>query len=149
METTNKEAEKVRGVTRTRYNEQIDSLSIFNLEYYKSEGRGAINERIKELDREWDLERTLEMNAAAFAFTGTLLAAVINKRWMVLPFLVSAFLAQHAVQGWCPPVEILRRMGVRTRLEIDREKYALKALRGDFREVNDSADAWNAVTYEK
>lgn len=30
---------------------------------------------------------------------------------------------------------VLRRLGVRTREEIDREKYALKALRGDFAEV--------------
>jgi len=45
---------------------------------------------------------------------------------------VLSFLFQHAVQGWCPPVPVFRRMGVRTRKEIDREKYALKALRGDF-----------------
>ena len=29
----------------------------------------------------------------------------------------------------------MRRLGVRTRKEIDREKYALKALRGDFADV--------------
>ncbi|HSH82103.1 MAG TPA: hypothetical protein VLA19_26550 [Herpetosiphonaceae bacterium] len=46
---------------------------------------------------------------------------------MVLPFLV-----QHAVQGWCPPLLVIRALGVRTRKEIDVEKYALKALRGDF-----------------
>jgi hypothetical protein len=32
---------------------------------------------------------------------------------------------QHAMQGWCPPVPLLRRLGIRTRNEIDREKYAL------------------------
>ena len=31
-----------------------------------------------------------------------------------------------------PPVPILRRLGVRTAREIDIERYALKALRGDF-----------------
>jgi hypothetical protein len=31
-------------------------------------------------------------------------------------------------------------MGVRTRQEIDREKYALKALRGDFKEVSSSLE---------
>jgi hypothetical protein len=45
---------------------------------------------------------------------------------------VLTFLFQHAVQGWCPPLPVLRRLGVRTRKEIDRERYALKALRGDF-----------------
>jgi hypothetical protein len=29
-------------------------------------------------------------------------------------------------------VPVFRRLGVRTRQEIEREKYALKALRGDF-----------------
>lgn len=147
MENTKKEGERVRKVTRNQYNEHIDNLSIFNLEYYKSEGRAAIDGRIRELDQEWDLERTLEMNAAAFAFTGTLLAAVADRRWAILPFLVTVFLAQHALQGWCPPVEVFRRVGVRTRAEIDREKYALKALRGDFKEVGDSTEAWAAVNY--
>ncbi|HJS07611.1 MAG TPA: hypothetical protein VJ809_08115, partial [Pirellulales bacterium] len=53
----------------------------------------------------------------------------------IVPGVVLSFLFQHAVQGWCPPVPVLRRLGVRTREEIDREKYALKALRGDFSEV--------------
>jgi len=35
------------------------------------------------------------------------------------------FLLQHGMQGWCPPLPILRRLGVRTRGEIDREKYEL------------------------
>ena len=63
----------------------------------------------------------------------------------LLPALVTGFLFQHAVQGWCPPVPLFRRMGVRTRPEIDREKFALKALRGDFKDVSDSPDAWAAV----
>ena len=46
--------------------------------------------------------------------------------------MVGGFLLQHAVQGWCPPVPVFRRLGVRTQTEIDEERYALKALRGDF-----------------
>ena len=145
METIKKKGERVREVSKTDVNAHIDNLILFNLEYYRSEGKAAIDKRIEELDREWDIERTLEMNAAAFALTGSILAAVVNKRWLILPAVVSAFLAQHAVQGWCPPVLWFRKMGVRTRPEIDREKYALKALRGDFAEVAGSEDAWAAV----
>ena len=36
------------------------------------------------------------------------------------------FLLQHALQGWCPPVPILRRQGFRTRHEIDAERQALR-----------------------
>lgn len=145
METTEKKPERVRQAPNKQQNAEIDNLTILNLEYYKSEGRAAIDDRIRELDLEWDLERTLQLHAAALALTGTVLAAVAGKRWMILPLLVTAFLGQHAAQGWCPPVEIFRKTGVRTRAEIDREKYALKALRGDFREVHDSAAAWAAV----
>lgn len=64
-----------------------------------------------------------------------LLGAFVDRRWLLLPGVVTAFLFQHAVKGWCPPVPVFRRFGIRTRREIDLEKYALKALRGDFEEV--------------
>jgi hypothetical protein len=48
---------------------------------------------------------------------------------------VATFLLQHALQGWCPPVPLFRSLGVRTASEIDEERYALKALRGDFEDV--------------
>ena len=51
-------------------------------------------------------------------------------------FSIMGFLFQHAVTGWCPPVPVMRRLGVRTRSEIDREKFALKALRGDFKNLS-------------
>jgi hypothetical protein len=35
------------------------------------------------------------------------------------------FLLLHGVKGWCPPLPVLRRLGIRTRDEIDREKYSL------------------------
>jgi hypothetical protein len=73
------------------------------------------------------------------------LAAFSNKKWIALPVLVTGFLMQHAVQGWCPPLPLLRRLGIKTRKELDREKYALKALRGDFDNVKVTRDAWNAV----
>lgn len=88
-----------------------------------------IKQRLRELDREWDIERAIEMNASALAFLGTSLGATVNKRWLALPALVTAFLFQHAVQGWCPPVPILRRLGFRTVYEIEQERRQLLALR--------------------
>ena len=99
-----------------------------------------ISARLRELDSEWDIERTLEANASTLAFTGVVLGATVDRRWLALPALVTAFLFQHAVQGWCPPLPILRRMGFRTAREIDLERTALKALRGDFARVEDSHD---------
>ena len=59
-------------------------------------------------------------------------AATVDRRWLALPAIVTGFLFQHAMQGWCPPLPILRRLGFRTAEEINQERYALKALKGDF-----------------
>lgn len=91
-----------------------------------------IDARLEELDREWDIERAIEANAATLALAGVALGLTLNRRWLALPALVSGFLLQHALQGWCPPVPVLRGMGFRTMAEIDRERFALKTLRGDF-----------------
>jgi hypothetical protein len=64
--------------------------------------------------------------------TAPLLGIFFDRRFLALPVAVTAFLLQHAVQGWCPPVPFFRKRGVRTMREIDEERFALKALRGDF-----------------
>ncbi|UYN96590.1 MAG: DUF2892 domain-containing protein [Enhydrobacter sp.] len=94
--------------------------------------RDRIDRRLRELDREWDIERLLEANAGLFGFLGVALGTGVDRRWLGLSALVGAFLFQHAVQGWCPPVPLFRRWGVRTAREIELERIALKALRGDF-----------------
>ena len=102
-----------------------------NITYYSECSAEQIDRRLHELDEEWDLDRALELNAAAFATGSVALGLFGKKRWLLLAGLATAFLAQQALQGWCPPVELLRRLGFRTAREIDQERYALKALRGD------------------
>jgi hypothetical protein len=114
----------VNAATKTRADARIARL--------ESAGPAAIAARTAELDREWDVERLLQLNASTLVLAGTLLGARVDRRFLLLPFAVCSFLAQHAVQGWCPPLPIFRRAGVRTTREIERERYALKALRGDF-----------------
>ena len=45
---------------------------------------------------------------------------------------------QHVLKGWCPPLVLLRRLGFRTAAEINRERMALKILRGDFARMEPS-----------
>jgi hypothetical protein len=99
-----------------------------------------IDERLEELDQEWDIERALEANASSVALVGLALGLTADRRWLALPVLVSGFLLQHALQGWCPPLPLLRRLGIRTAEEISQERNALKALRGDFDKVKKAGD---------
>lgn len=108
---------------------------------YLALNRDLIPARLRELDREWDIERAIEANASVLAFTGLVLTVTRGLRWLVLPIAVTSFLFQHAIQGWCPPVPILRRLGFRTASEIEEERMALKALRGDFSGMEDAQGA--------
>jgi len=92
----------------------------------------AITLRLKELNKEWDVERTLEANASTLILLSLGLGFKVSPKWFVLPVFVSGFLLQHALQGWCPPLPILRRLGIRTEREINIERTALRILRGDF-----------------
>jgi hypothetical protein len=95
----------------------------------------AIARRLDALDHEWDIERTLEANAATASLVGVVLGATVDRRFYALTAVVGAFLLQHALQGWCPPLPVFRRIGFRTQSEIEEERYALKAIRGDFANV--------------
>jgi hypothetical protein len=121
--------------TAESINEQIRRQTEERVARTAAAGPGAIERRLAELDREWDIERMLEANAASIALVGLGLGTFVDRRWFILPAVVASFLLQHAIQGWCPPVPLFRRLGVRTQMEIDYERYALKALRGDFQQL--------------
>ncbi len=80
-----------------------------NIEHDTASSRTEIHERIQALDREWDIERVLKINASALALAGLLPGARGDKRLLALPAAALAFLLQHGVQGWCPPVPVLPR----------------------------------------
>lgn len=144
--------ERVPLHTSDSANQRIRQTTLQNIERYRNTDSAAIQRRLNELDEEWDIERTLEANAATAVLIGVVLGAVVNRRWFFFPGVVASFLLQHAVQGWCPPLPFFRSRGVRTASEIDYERYALKALRKDFVQLHEenaahtsSADALRAV----
>lgn len=118
--------------TAEHVNEQIRRQTDERVARIAAAGSAAVERRLRELDEEWDIERTLEANAATLTAVGSALALLVDRRFAAVPLVVGSFLLQHAVQGWCPPLPVFRRMGVRTQPEIERERYALKAARGDF-----------------
>src|SRR5688572_5977159 len=115
-------------------------------EEVSAQANNHLDERLQQLNHEWDVERTIELNAAVLAIAGTALGILVNKRWFALPVLAATFMAQHSIQGWSPLVFLFKRFGFRDKTEISREKYALKALRGDFKRIGaNSEKAWKAV----
>lgn len=121
--------ERVPANTAEHVNEQIRRQTASNIERYRHASRAEIDARLDELDHEWDVERTLEANAATASLIGLTLGATVDRRWYIFPGIVAGFLLQHALQGWCPPIPIFRRLGFRTAHEIDEERFALRTLR--------------------
>lgn len=118
--------DRVRRFTSEATNHEIDLKTRDNILWYSREDPDVIANRMAELDKEWDIERKLILNTSLISLTGLILGITKNRLWLILPVLTTYFLAQHAIQGWCPPVELFRRVGSRTRKEIDMEKYALQ-----------------------
>jgi hypothetical protein len=144
--------DRVRAHTARKTNRLIEREIQRRLVYAASENSRAVSRRIAELDEAWDIERWLQANASVLAITGVVLGLTVNKKFLALPCIVLPLLFQHAVQGWCLPIPLLRRFGVRTRRELDAEKFALKAIRGDFETLRAEHDptvravgAWVAV----
>ena len=126
------EVDRVRAHTAPALRARVDRETVECLQAFQTADRETTGEHIHELEREWDVERYLQTNASILTLGGVLLGATVSRKFLVLPAAVLGFFMQHALQGWCPPIPVFRRMGVRTRKEINREKYALKAMRGDF-----------------
>ena len=132
--------DRVTDRTDPAVNEQIRLRMEMRLAYFQNHPE-RINQRLEELDREWDVERMLETGSSALTLGGLLLGVARSRKWLLVSLTVQVFFAQHAVQGWCPPLPVLRRLGFRTEYEIELERYALKALRGDFQELPKSSES--------
>lgn len=127
--------------TAPHLNEAIRQRTDAEIVRLEGASSAQIAERLRTLDREWDVERLLQLNASVIVLTGLALATTVSRKFLLLPAGVFGFFAQHALQGWCPPIPVFRRLGVRTQREIERERHALKALRGDYDDVPQPAQA--------
>ncbi|HTV87760.1 MAG TPA: DUF2892 domain-containing protein [Stellaceae bacterium] len=130
-----REPDTCRDLDRARQIEIRESLRFF------AERPAEIAARLAELDREWDIERALAAAAGVLSLGGLALAAFADRRLLLLPAAVAGILLQHALQGWCPPVPLLRQLGFRTHSEICRERCGLGMLLGNLRPLADPAPA--------
>jgi hypothetical protein len=126
--------DRVRAHTPEPINRRIDRTTEGTVASVTRQGRDAVVRRLTELDREWDVDRALMAN---FAIVGGAAYVAGLKRYSQPSFgprrkgllyfvgVQMAFMMVHAVAGWCPPVSVFRRLGFRTRTEIETERAAL------------------------
>lgn len=128
--------DRVREHTAPHVNQRIDLLTRATIDATVTGGRSAIEQRLGELDVEWDVDRALMVN---FAVAGGLTFSLGMTRFSRSPSLGPrrkgflyffgaqlAFLLLHGVAGWCPPAPVFRRLGFRTKGEIEAERHALQ-----------------------
>lgn len=121
-------AAKVHNHTPEYVDEEIQRRIEANINTFRERDAFDIKKRLEELNLEWDIERVLETNLAAIILLSSFFGITKSRAWMLLSGTASVFMLQHALQGWCPPLTYLRKMGIRTAEEINQEKTALKKL---------------------
>lgn len=128
-------ADAVRTHTPDQLNRRIDERVERCVRYMAQQERSEIGHYLQQLEAEWDLNRALAVGCSVASLSGLLLARGLGRGWLGLSALASALLLQQGFAGHGPIAALVRSLGVRTRREIDLEKFALKALRGDFERI--------------
>jgi hypothetical protein len=125
-------ADRVRRHTAAEVLRRIDDDTVTRVRELAAASSEEIASRLRELDREWDTDRAIEVEAAFMGLFGLALGTLADRRLLALPAMVGLAVFLHATTGWYPLLPVFRRLGLRSAREIARERYALKALRGDF-----------------
>ena len=108
---------RVERMTRPEVNDFIRTRANARVAGLEGAKSVELEARLAESDREWDIERVLQANASTLVMLGVALGYGVDRRFLLLPAAVFSFFAMHALQGWCPPVPLFRRLGIRTASE--------------------------------
>jgi hypothetical protein len=126
----------VRSHTPDGVNKRIDERVERCVRHMAQQDRPEISRYLEKLEREWDLNRAVMVVGSLASLLGLWLARRDGGGWRVLGGVAAGLVLQQGLTGFGPLAELVRAVGgVRTRREIDLEKFALKALRGDFERI--------------
>ena len=98
-------------------------------------GPQAITDRLNEIEQEWSAGRVTKATIGILIVAGLVLTVLVNPWWMLLPAFGGFFLMQYLFTRVSWLGAMYREVGFRSGADIDQEKFALKALRGDFRQL--------------
>jgi hypothetical protein len=136
--------DRIREHTASSVLDRIDARTARRIFRAARGGPDGLERRIAEVDKEWDVDRWLQLVFAA----GTMVSSVKGRKsviWRAILHAQQGFLMLDAMVGWCPPVEVLRRIGIRTQKEIDTERAVLVEL---LHLLKDEEVAVEVVAYE-
>lgn len=145
METSTAKQERTKENTSNDSKETKTDKTFDSVKEFSHKGKAKISKRLEELESEWDIERIIHLHVSGVSITGALLGFFVDKRWFILPAVAAAVLVLHSMKGLAPQIPLLRRLGFRLRDEINRERYSLKAMRGDFKNSNSADAVWQAA----
>ena len=126
-------AQRVHSNTARPVQAMLDQRLQQNIAQCTESGPSAIRQRLAQLDREWNLERFIEVEAPLMIILGAALGLSRDRRWLGLSALAAGMVLTHSFQGWYPLMPVLRRLGVRSQDEIEEERMALLVLLGEHR----------------
>lgn len=120
-------ADRVRKHTLASVNDQLDRATEDRLTWFGDHPE-QIADRVAELEREVDVERVIEVEAALTILLGIGLGLGRSRRWFLLPMFAGGMLLLHNVAGPYPLLPLLRRLGFRTQGEIEWERWQLEKI---------------------
>jgi hypothetical protein len=133
-------SDRVHRNTPRRLNEGFHRQIHESVERHAQAHPQVLGRRLAELEHEWDVDRVMETTYSA-AFLAGLALAGRSRQGRLFCGVAAISLLSHGLFGWDLLLPLYRRLGFRTSSEIARERYALKAMRGDFRHVTDVTSA--------
>lgn len=98
-----------------------------NIAFFRDNPEG-LEQRLGELGEEWDVDRVIHVAAGAGALAGFGLALTKGRLWLLAPLAIAAGELHYGLTGQSPGADLVRRLGFRTRDEIEAEASALRAL---------------------
>lgn len=102
-----------------------------NVAFYQANPEG-LDARLNELSEEWDVDRILQVGMSCASLMGFWFSLTRTRLWLLLPLVAAGGALHHGVTGQSPAADLVRRLGFRTRDEIESEMIALQAVRGDY-----------------
>jgi hypothetical protein len=106
-----------------------------SVRFYGSLGQQAVSDRLLALEDEPDQETVATLAIAGSGILALAFGLLGSRLWRLLAWMALPLIFAHARGSLSAPCEFLKTLGLRSRKEIQEEKFALKALRGDFRDL--------------